>query len=79
MARSFRHYHSVLVYMALLVNIIAIIAMTTTAAPPLALRVMSYNIHSGRDLYDKLDLPQIGNVIRQYDADIVGLQELGTQ
>lgn len=44
----------------------------------LNLRVMSYNIHSGRDFYNVLNVSHIASVIKSYEPDIVGLQELGT-
>lgn len=42
------------------------------------LRIMSYNIHSGRDLKNVPSLPQIAKVIVEHKPDFVGLQELGT-
>lgn len=44
-------------------------------APP-ALRVMTYNIRYGRGADDRVDLERIAEVIRPYDADVVGLQEV---
>ncbi|WP_211749328.1 endonuclease/exonuclease/phosphatase family protein [Paenibacillus sp. Marseille-Q4541] len=38
--------------------------------------VMSYNIHHGVDLNDQLSLQNIGDVIRDSGAEIVGLQEV---
>ena len=37
---------------------------------------MSYNIHHGRGVDDRLDLARIAAVIRGAGADIVGLQEV---
>lgn len=39
-------------------------------------RVMTYNIHHGEAVDGQLDLQGIADVIRQHDADIVGLQEV---
>lgn len=39
-------------------------------------RVMSYNIHGGRDPEGRLDLPAIAAVIRGEDPDLVALQEV---
>lgn len=41
------------------------------------LRVMSYNIHSGRGGDDHLDLGRIAAVIAAFDPDVVALQECG--
>jgi endonuclease/exonuclease/phosphatase family metal-dependent hydrolase len=43
----------------------------------LALTVMSYNIHQGRDVDGVLDLDRIAAVIRAQDPDVVALQEVG--
>lgn len=40
------------------------------------LRVMSYNIHYGHNMYNQYDLEAIANVIRESNADIIGLQEV---
>jgi endonuclease/exonuclease/phosphatase family metal-dependent hydrolase len=40
------------------------------------IRVMSYNVHAGIGLDDKYDPTRIEEVIRQSEADIVGLQEV---
>lgn len=37
---------------------------------------MTYNIHGGRDRFDKLSLDEIAEVIKWSRADIVGLQEV---
>lgn len=41
------------------------------------LRVMSYNIHSGRGGDDHVDLGRIAAVIASFDPDLVALQECG--
>lgn len=41
------------------------------------IKVMSYNIHYGLGMDEKLDLPRIANVILSHSPDIVGLQEIG--
>lgn len=38
--------------------------------------VMSYNIHGGKDIKNKLTLYGISNIIRESKADIIGLQEV---
>jgi endonuclease/exonuclease/phosphatase family metal-dependent hydrolase len=48
----------------------------TQAAAPTSLRVMSYNIHHGEGLDQKLDLERIAQLIRDAKADLVGLQEV---
>lgn len=40
------------------------------------LRVLCYNIHHGRGLDDKVDLPRIARLIRSVDPDFVALQEV---
>ncbi|CAG7621488.1 hypothetical protein PAESOLCIP111_02344 [Paenibacillus solanacearum] len=42
----------------------------------LRLKIMSYNIRHGRGMDDRVDLQRIAEVIRQTNADIVGLQEV---
>lgn len=44
--------------------------------PPTTIRVMSYNIHHGEGLDQKLDLERIAKLIVDARADIVGLQEV---
>ena len=41
-----------------------------------SLKVMSYNIHYGVGMDGKKDLHRIAEVIKKYDPDIVGLQEI---
>jgi endonuclease/exonuclease/phosphatase family metal-dependent hydrolase len=48
----------------------------TSAAGPLRLRVLSYNIHHGEGVDGKLDLDRIARVIRSVDPDVVALQEV---
>lgn len=43
---------------------------------PELLRVVTYNIHHGRGLDGKIDLPRIARVLRSTEADIVALQEV---
>ena len=45
------------------------------ATPP-RLRVLSYNIHHGEGVDEKLDLERIAGVIRQVEPDVVALQEV---
>ncbi|MCI0547931.1 MAG: endonuclease/exonuclease/phosphatase family protein [Candidatus Rokubacteria bacterium] len=40
------------------------------------LSVASYNIHRGRGLDRRTDLPRIAEVLREIDADVIGLQEV---
>ena len=40
------------------------------------LRVMTYNMHSGRGTDDRYDLGRVADVIGSYDPDIVALQEV---
>ena len=44
--------------------------------PPGALRIMSYNIHSGIGLDGRLSLRRLAEVLHQYEPDFVALQEL---
>lgn len=38
--------------------------------------VASYNIHKARGLDRRVDLPRIGQVLREIDADLIGIQEI---
>lgn len=49
---------------------------SATDRPPVAVRVVSYNIHHGRGLDDRVDLERTADVLRRFDADIVALQEV---
>ncbi|MFN6137249.1 MAG: endonuclease/exonuclease/phosphatase family protein [Planctomycetota bacterium] len=53
-----------------------VIAVLRPASKNSALRVLSYNIHHGRGVDNKLSLERIAAVIRQADADVVALQEV---
>ena len=53
-----------------------VIAVLRPASKNASLRVLSYNIHHGRGIDDKLSLERIAKVIRQADADVVALQEV---
>ncbi len=41
-----------------------------------SIRIMTYNIHRGRDKAGNSNLEQIGDFIQYYDIDIIGLQEV---
>ena len=43
---------------------------------PATVRVMTFNIHHGADANGRLDLVRIANVITEYRADIVAVQEV---
>lgn len=49
---------------------------TVTAAEPLRLRVLSYNIHHAEGMDRKLDVPRIAEVIRSVQPDLVAVQEV---
>ncbi len=51
-------------------------AVLSSASSSNVLKVLSYNIHHGRGVDDKLSLDRIAKVIRESDADIVALQEV---
>lgn len=51
-------------------------ATTTLAQSPITLRVMTYNIHHGEGIDQKLDLERIAKLILDAKADIVALQEV---
>ncbi|MFM8401398.1 MAG: endonuclease/exonuclease/phosphatase family protein, partial [Pirellula sp.] len=53
-----------------------VIAVLRPASKNASVRVLSYNIHHGRGIDDKLSLERIAKVIRQADADVVALQEV---
>lgn len=40
------------------------------------LKVMSYNIHHGKDIFGRHSLDEIAQIIKDTDADIIGLQEV---
>ncbi len=47
-----------------------------TAAEPLQVRVLSYNIHHAEGTDGKLDLPRIAKIITSVEPDLVALQEI---
>lgn len=47
-----------------------------SAAPPVALRVATYNIHAGAGEDNVFDLARTAEAIRALNADVVGLQEV---
>lgn len=44
--------------------------------PGIELRLLSYNIHHGRGLDDRVDLPRIAKVVSDCSPDLVALQEV---
>lgn len=48
----------------------------TPTAEPRPLRILAYNIRHGAGMDDKLDLERAAQLIREYDPDIVTLQEV---
>ena len=63
--------------LVLLPVLIALLAGTlSTAAEPLTIRVLSYNIHHGEGIDGKLDLPRIARVMTAVRPDLVALQEV---
>lgn len=53
-----------------------LIGARATAAEPIRLRVLSYNIHHAEGTDRKLDLERIAGVIRSVSPDLVALQEV---
>jgi endonuclease/exonuclease/phosphatase family metal-dependent hydrolase len=51
-------------------------AVPAAATPPVSLRVMSFNIHTGIGTDGSFDLARTASVIRDSGADVVGLQEV---
>jgi endonuclease/exonuclease/phosphatase family metal-dependent hydrolase len=45
-------------------------------APPVAVRVMTYNIHHGRGMDGRVDLDRIAKLIRDQNVDLVAIQEV---
>ena len=41
-----------------------------------SIKVMSYNIHHGRNVHGTIDIQRIGAIIKKAKADLVGLQEV---
>ncbi|QEG02286.1 Endonuclease/Exonuclease/phosphatase family protein [Stieleria maiorica] len=55
---------------------VGLVATDATAADPVRLRVLSYNIHHGEGVDGKLDVERIARVISSVNPDIVALQEV---
>lgn len=55
---------------------ILLAALDESAAPPVRLRVLTYNIHHGEGVDGKLDVARIAGVINAVKPDIVALQEV---
>ncbi|WP_165066640.1 endonuclease/exonuclease/phosphatase family protein [Paludisphaera rhizosphaerae] len=49
---------------------------SATAAEPVRLRILSYNIHHGEGMDGKLDLERLAGVIKSVNPDVVALQEV---
>ncbi|SNR67988.1 endonuclease/exonuclease/phosphatase family protein [Blastococcus mobilis] len=69
--------------LATIAALTAVLATTTSAtahaepaAPDRPVRVMSYNIHHGAGVDGRLDLKRIAGEIRDFGAEVVGLQEV---
>ncbi|MFB9906621.1 serine hydrolase [Allokutzneria oryzae] len=63
--------------LVLLVVAVLLLAGTTAVASPAApLRVLSFNIHTGIGVDNRLDLTRVAQTIRATKADVVGLQEV---
>lgn len=45
-------------------------------SPALSLRILSYNIHHGRGMDDRVDLQRIADLINKHQPDLVALQEV---
>lgn len=52
------------------------LSLVSAAEEPVRLRLLSYNIHHGLGVDDKLDLQRIAKVIQSVQPDIVALQEV---
>ena len=50
--------------------------MTDSALGKRQLTLLSYNIHGGVGCDDRLDVDRVAGILRQQDADIIGLQEV---
>jgi len=55
---------------------LATIIVTASATPKTTLRVLTYNIHHGEGLDQKIDLPRLAKIIRSVSPDLVSLQEV---
>lgn len=62
--------------LALLFLFAILVTAPATAAEPIRLRVLSYNIHHAEGVDRKLDLERIARVIRSVSPDLVALQEV---
>ncbi len=54
----------------------AVLPTTANAEEPATLRVLCYNIHHGKGMDGRIDLPRIAEVIRKQRPDLVALQEV---
>jgi endonuclease/exonuclease/phosphatase family metal-dependent hydrolase len=63
-------------FVSFLLSLFAFVTNLTAASSPGVLRVMTYNIHHGEGIDQKLDLERIAKLILDAKADIVGLQEV---
>jgi len=61
---------------ALLLPVPAAPATAEAAKADTTLRVVSYNIHAGRGMDGRIDLPRIAAVLRRLDAGVILLQEV---
>ncbi|MCP3799478.1 serine hydrolase [Allokutzneria sp. A3M-2-11 16] len=62
--------------LVLLVIAALLLTGTPAVASPAALRVLSFNIHTGIGVDNRLDLTRVAQTIRATKADVVGLQEV---
>lgn len=67
-----KHFAKCLAVLAVLLNAVALL----DAAEPVRVRVMTYNIHHGQGTDGRFDLPRIAEVIKQFEPDLVALQEV---
>lgn len=51
-------------------------AMADNRGDPLVIKVLTFNIHHGRGMDGKLNLNRIAEVIKEDDADLIGLNEV---
>lgn len=65
-----------------LVRMLGIVALVVLACSgcaadrPMTIRVLSYNIHHGEGMDERVDLERIARLIRETNADLVALQEV---
>ncbi|WP_086818706.1 serine hydrolase [Allokutzneria sp. NRRL B-24872] len=62
--------------LVLLVIVALLLTGTPALAAPAGLRVLSFNIHTGIGVDNRLDLTRVAQTIRATKADVVGLQEV---